>query len=85
MKRVLCIAGGLLFAASGEAAAQRDFSTVEIKTTEVAPGLYMLEGAGGNIGLSVGPDGAFLIDDQFAPLRCRRATAGMDPGSSGGR
>ena len=68
MKRVLFIAGGLLLAAAGEAAAQRDFSAVEIKTTEVAPGLYMLEGAGGNIGLSVGPDGAFLIDDQFAPL-----------------
>lgn len=43
-------------------------SKVEIKSSEVAPGLYMLEGAGGNIGLSVGPDGAFVIDDQFAPL-----------------
>lgn len=48
--------------------AQRDFSDVEIKTTKVADGVYMLEGAGGNIGLSVGDDGAFLIDDQFAPL-----------------
>ncbi len=50
------------------ALAQRDFSAVEIKTTEIEPGLYMLEGAGGNIGLSTGPDGAFVIDDQFAPL-----------------
>ncbi len=48
--------------------AQQDFSEVEIQTTEVAPGIYMLVGAGGNLGLSVGDDGAFLIDDQFAPL-----------------
>ena len=50
------------------ASAQRDFSNVEITTQEVVPGIYMLKGAGGNIGLSVGDDGAFLIDDQFAPL-----------------
>ena len=48
--------------------AQDDFSAVEIRTTGVAPGIYMLEGAGGNLGLSVGEDGAFLVDDQFAPL-----------------
>lgn len=48
--------------------AQQDFSKVEIKTTEVAPNLYMLNGAGGNIGVSVGDDGVFVIDDQFAPL-----------------
>ena len=48
--------------------AQQDFSAVEIQTTELAPGIYMLVGAGGNLGLSVGDDGAFLIDDQFAPL-----------------
>ena len=46
----------------------QDFSQVQIKTTEVAEGIYMLEGAGGNLGLSVGADGAFLIDDQYAPL-----------------
>jgi cyclase len=54
--------------ASAPALAQNDFSEVEIKTTRVAKGIYMLAGAGGNIGLSVGKDGAFLIDDQFAPL-----------------
>jgi len=48
--------------------AQQDFSTVEIETVPVADGVYMLVGAGGNIGLSVGDDGAFVIDDQFAPL-----------------
>ena len=58
----------LLTALASPALAQRDFSEVEIKTTQVTPGVYMLEGAGGNIGLLVGPDGAFVIDDQFAPL-----------------
>ncbi len=48
--------------------AQQDFSTVEIETVPVADGVYMLVGAGGNIGLSIGDDGAFVIDDQFAPL-----------------
>ena len=48
--------------------AQQDFSTIEIETIPVADGVYMLVGAGGNIGLSVGDDGAFVIDDQFAPL-----------------
>ncbi len=51
-----------------ELSAQQDFSAVEIETIEVADGVYMLMGAGGNIGLSVGEDGAFVIDDQFAPL-----------------
>jgi glyoxylase-like metal-dependent hydrolase (beta-lactamase superfamily II) len=50
------------------AIAQRDFSKVEIKTTKVAEGVWMLQGAGGNIGVCAGEDGVLLIDDQFAPL-----------------
>ncbi len=50
------------------AQAQQDFSNVQIETVPVADGVYMLVGQGGNIGLSVGPDGAFIIDTQFAPL-----------------
>lgn len=48
--------------------AKPDYSKVEIKTIELTPNLYMLMGAGGNIGLSTGKNGAFLIDDQYAPL-----------------
>ena len=48
--------------------AQQDFSKVEIKATKVAGNVYMLEGAGGNIGVSVGADGILIVDDQFAPL-----------------
>ncbi len=50
------------------ALAQRDFSNVEITPHHVAGSFYYLEGAGGNIGLSIGIDGVVMIDDQFAPL-----------------
>lgn len=41
---------------------------VTIGTVPITGQLYMLTGQGGNLGLLVGPDGTFLIDDQFAPL-----------------
>lgn len=68
MHRAYSAAFAALCLSAAPALAQRDFSAVEIKVTEVTDGIYMLEGSGGNIGLSVGEDGAFLIDDQFAPL-----------------
>jgi cyclase len=48
--------------------AGQDFSKVEIKRTAVAGNIHMLEGAGGNIAVSVGADGILMIDDQFLPL-----------------
>ncbi|MBT8374426.1 MAG: MBL fold metallo-hydrolase [Deltaproteobacteria bacterium] len=41
---------------------------VEIKAVKVTDQIYMIAGQGGNIGLFIGEDGTFLIDDQFAPL-----------------
>jgi glyoxylase-like metal-dependent hydrolase (beta-lactamase superfamily II) len=41
---------------------------VEIRADKLSESLYMLTGAGGNIGLSLGEDAVFLVDDQFAPL-----------------
>jgi len=58
----------LALLAFGAQAQQRNFDAVQIKTTKVADGIYMLEGEGGNIGVSAGEDGVFLIDDQYAPL-----------------
>lgn len=55
--------------------AQDDLSKVEIKATKVAGNVHMLEGAGGNIGVSVGPDGILIVDDQFAPLGDKIKTA----------
>ncbi|MEW6736082.1 MAG: MBL fold metallo-hydrolase [Acidobacteriota bacterium] len=48
--------------------AQDDFSKVEMRATQVSGNIYMLQGAGGNIGVSVGSDGILIVDDQFAPL-----------------
>ncbi|MFK8028999.1 MAG: MBL fold metallo-hydrolase [Gammaproteobacteria bacterium] len=50
------------------ATAMAQMEDVKITTTKVVDGLYMLQGRGGNIGVSIGNDGVFLIDDQFAPL-----------------
>ena len=50
------------------AASAQDLDAVEFSSVKAADNLYMLHGAGGNIGLFLGPDGIFLIDDQFAPL-----------------
>src|SRR5687767_8507752 len=61
---ILTVGGLIAFAG----AQQQDFSKTQITTEKIADNLYVLFGDGGNIGLSVGPDGAFLIDDQYAPL-----------------
>ncbi len=65
MKRLLMIAGAFVALSAG---AQQDMDNVKIRSVPVAEGLYMLLGAGGNIGLFAGDDGVFMIDDQFAPL-----------------
>jgi len=65
--RLLVVA--LLFAAGSAAAQDEDrFKDVKIEAIPVTPGIWMLTGQGGNIGVSAGEDGVFLIDDQFAPL-----------------
>ncbi len=53
---------------AGAAFAQGDFDDVTIEATDLGGGIHMLKGAGGNLGVCVGEDGVFLIDDQFAPL-----------------
>src|SRR5215213_1777961 len=62
--------------------AQQDFSKVEVKATHVAGNVYMLTGSGGNIGVSVGPDGILIVDDQFAPLagKISAALKELNPG-----
>ena len=69
MKRLLLLfASIILFASVQTTFAQQDFSKVEIKATKVSGNVYVLEGSGGNIGVSVGADGILIVDDQFAPL-----------------
>src|SRR5579864_6789252 len=57
-----------VFACTLAVAQDQDFSKVQIKVTKVAGNVYMLQGAGGNIGASVGEDGIVVVDDQYAPL-----------------
>lgn len=64
----LFIVALFLFLSAQSTFAQQDFSKVEIKATKVAGNVYMLQGAGGNIGVSVGDDGILIVDDQYAPL-----------------
>jgi cyclase len=65
--------------ASRPACAQQDFSKVEVKSEKLADGVFMLTGAGGNIGVSAGVDGVFMIDSQYAPLsdKIKAAIAGI--------
>ena len=78
MKRILVLI--VLLLAVGIARAQDDdFSKVEMKVTNVAGNVYMLEGAGGNIGALVGDEGIVIVDDQYAPLvdKIRAALKGI--------
>jgi len=56
---------------SANAQQEVDWEAVEIQVQHVAGSVYMLQGRGGNIGLSIGEDGVVMIDDQFAPLTDR--------------
>jgi cyclase len=64
--RVLAVCAATFLGAP--AFAQQDFSKVEIQTDKLSDSVYMMTGSGGNLGVSVGEDGVFLIDSQFAPL-----------------
>ena len=68
--------------AAPAAAQAPDWSKVEIKAQTLAPGVAVLFGAGGNIGVSHGPDGTVLIDDQFAPLTDKIVAAVAGLGAS---
>ncbi len=64
----------LVLAVPGLLSAQ-NFDEIQITTTPVAGSIYMLQGSGGNIGVSVGEDGVLMVDDQFAPLTAKIQTA----------
>ncbi|HJQ66256.1 MAG TPA: MBL fold metallo-hydrolase [Gemmatimonadales bacterium] len=62
--------------------AQQNFDTIQVRAEKVAGSVWMLQGAGGNIGVSVGRDGIFMIDDEYAPLtvKIKAAIAVIDSG-----
>jgi cyclase len=68
MKRFAAAALALLAA---PLALAQDFSKVEIVTTKLTETTYMMAGAGGNLGVSIGEDAVFLIDDEYGPLTAK--------------
>src|SRR6266446_3336840 len=68
MHKAWILIAGVLFVCGPATAQDEDFTKVQMKVTKVAGSVYMLEGAGGNIGASVGDDGIVIVDDQYAPL-----------------
>ena len=66
------ILGLLVCPALGSA---QNFDNVQITTIPVTENIYVLQGSGGNIGVSIGDDGTFIVDDQFAPLTDKIVTA----------
>lgn len=75
MKPVRILLAALAATLATSAIAQQDYSKVEIKTTRLNDTTYMMTGAGGNLGLSVGADAVFLIDDQYAPMSAKISAA----------
>lgn len=78
-RKPIALAVFLSVAASARA---QDFTDVKIVKHHVAGNIHMLEGRGGNIGVSVGKDGILIVDDQYAPLadRIRAALKELNPG-----
>jgi glyoxylase-like metal-dependent hydrolase (beta-lactamase superfamily II) len=66
--RIAALIALCMLAFPAAAASQQNFDTVQVRTQKVADGVYMLIGAGGNIGLAIGDDAVFVVDDQYAPL-----------------
>lgn len=67
-KKYLCLVVVSLFLSFFSSSFAQEFEKVEIKTEKVGEGVYVLFGAGGNIGVCIGEDGALLVDSQFAEL-----------------
>jgi cyclase len=79
MSKLRLFAFGLIAASTLLVAQDEDFSKVQIKVSKVSGNIYMLQGAGGNIGASIGEDGIVIVDDQYAPLaeKIRAALKGI--------
>lgn len=81
-KQIISMATAVLVLTSFSIVSAQDLDKVQITSIKVTDNIYMLQGAGGNIGLSFGNDGIFIIDDQFAPLH-EKITAMIDELTAG--
>jgi glyoxylase-like metal-dependent hydrolase (beta-lactamase superfamily II) len=82
MRATFRVGLALALAALPALAQEQDFSKVEVKVVPVSGNIYMLQGSGGNIGVSAGSDGVLIVDDEYAPLaeKIRAALKGINPG-----
>lgn len=81
MRRLGCAMLLTIGCLASRLSAQQSFDTVQVRAQHAAGSIWMLQGAGGNIGVAVGRDGIFLVDDQYAPLtvKIKAAVAAIDP------
>jgi glyoxylase-like metal-dependent hydrolase (beta-lactamase superfamily II) len=80
MRKAFLLAATAAATSVAPASAQDDdMANVEIRAVQIKPGVAVLFGNGGNIGVSYGADGTILVDDQFAPLtgKIQAAVAGL--------
>jgi cyclase len=79
---IVLAAAALTAAAFSTPRAPQPGAPPQLRTEKVAEGVYMLAGNGGNIGVSVGEDAVFLVDDQYAPAteQIRQAVAAIGKG-----
>ena len=79
--RPLVFGSLIALGAAGAAIAQQqpDWNAIQVTATQIRPGVAVLFGNGGNIGVSHGPAGTLIVDDQFAPLvpKIQAAIAGL--------
>ncbi|TRO65413.1 MBL fold metallo-hydrolase [Christiangramia sabulilitoris] len=68
MKTYLKAFSTLIIMSTSSLFAFQNMQDVTIEVIPVNDNIYMLKGAGGNIGVLTGKDGVFMVDDQFAPL-----------------
>ena len=68
--RPLVFISAIALSLAGAAIAQQqpDWNAIQVTAQPIRPGVAVLFGNGGNIGVSYGEDGTFIVDDQFAPL-----------------
>src|SRR6187549_1276722 len=69
-QRPLVFGSFIVISLAGAAIAQQqpDWDAIQVTAQPIRPGVAVLFGNGGNIGVSYGTDGTLIVDDQFAPL-----------------
>ena len=71
MRRLLIAAALTAMSCASALAQQVDYSKLEIKTTDLGHGVYLLNWQGGDSIVLVGDDGVLLVDTSVAQMGAR--------------